>query len=530
MNRDDFELESDPEDALDPLDIVEQDVSEDLGRVLGGIRMSEPSAWDGNDDEADAAPLADGVPVMSEPSVGGNKRMSEPSGAMAEPSDTGLRYEQIEAAILSRAPEHKVQPSLERVQMALNILGDPQNTYRSVHITGTNGKTSTARMISALLRASGRKVGRYTSPHLSTMRERIAINDEPISVESFVAAFDDIAPYLDMVDAHSARHDNPRMSFFEILTVTALSYFADLPVDAAVIEVGMGGTWDATNTINADVAVLAPISIDHERWLGHSLTDIAKEKAGIIKPGAIVISAPQAPEVLDIIRTRAREVGAILRVLGEDIRLIDRKLGVGGQMVTISTPAAQYSDIFIPLLGAHQADNAALALAAMEAFNGGRALDPTIVEEGFASTSSPGRLEIVRSSPSILLDSAHNPHGATALARALTDSFDYTHLVGVYSAMADKNVEGVLAELEPVLEEIVVTTMNSPRAMELSELETIAEDVFGKDRVRVERQLLDAVDVAVELSESHGDPAASNGVVIFGSVVLVGQARDLIGE
>ncbi|MDO5728704.1 MAG: folylpolyglutamate synthase/dihydrofolate synthase family protein [Actinomycetaceae bacterium] len=520
MNRDDFEPEVELEDALDPLDIVEQDVSEDLGRVLAEIRMSEPSAGEEtDDDETDVPPLEDGVLAMS-----------EPSGSMGEPSDVGARYEQIEAAILSRAPEHKVQPSLERVQMALNILGDPQNTYRSVHITGTNGKTSTARMVSALLRASGRKVGRFTSPHLTSMRERISINDEPISVENFVTAFDDVAPYLDMVDAHSARHDNPRMSFFEILTVTALSYFADLPVDAAVIEVGMGGTWDATNTISADVAVIAPISIDHERWLGHSLIEIATEKAGIIKPGAIVISAAQEPEVLDIIRSRAREVGAIVRVLGEDIRLIDRQLGVGGQLVTISTPAAQYSDIFVPLLGAHQADNAALALAAMEAFNGGRALDPVIVEEGFASTTSPGRLEIVRSSPSIVVDSAHNTHGASALARALTDSFDYTHIVGVYSAMADKNVEAVLAELEPVLEEVVVTTMNSPRAMELSELEAIARDVFGEDRVRAERKLIDAVDTAVELSESHGDPAASNGVVIFGSVVLAGQARDLIGE
>ncbi|MDO5719286.1 MAG: folylpolyglutamate synthase/dihydrofolate synthase family protein [Actinomycetaceae bacterium] len=513
MNEDDLQLD-DNGGERDPLAAVDRDVSEELGRVLAGIHMSEPSD-------------AIGEPA-DEPQESAENLMSERSDSMSEPSEVGARYEQIEAAILARAPEHRVQPSLDRVRMAMNILGDPQNTYRSVHVTGTNGKTSTARMISALLQASGRKVGRFTSPHLSTMTERIALNDAPISTGAFVEAFDDIAPYLDMVDAHSARNGGPRMSFFEILTVTALAYFANVPVDAAVVEVGMGGRWDATNVITADVAVIAPIAIDHEKWLGHSIQEIAEEKAGIIKRGAFVISAPQAPEVMDIIRRRAHAEGATVRVLGEDIKIIDRALGVGGQMLTIATPAAQYTDVFVPVLGAHQADNAALALAAMEAFNGGRALDPSIVEEGFANTTTPGRLEVVRSSPSIVIDAAHNPHGAAALARSLNDSFDYTRIVGVYSAMADKNVEAVLAELEPVLEEIVVTAMASPRAMELSQLEAIATDVFGEDRVRTERVLLDAIDRAVDLSEAGADAATSSGVVIFGSVVLAGQARDLI--
>lgn len=528
MNDDDLRSDEENGGERDPLAAVDRDVSDELGRVLAGIHMSEPSR-DGGSDAMDEPSES-----MSEPSEeeqdSGEKGMSELSDSMSESSEVGARYEQIEAAILARAPEHKVQPSLDRVRMAMSILGDPQNTYRSVHVTGTNGKTSTVRMISALLHASGRKVGSFTSPHLSTMTERIALNGTRISTGAFVEAFDDVAPYLDMVDAHSARHDGPRMSFFEILTVTALAYFADVPVDAAVIEVGMGGQWDATNVITADVAVIAPIAIDHEKWLGHSLTEIATEKAGIIKPGSIVISAAQPPEVLEIIRQRAREVGATVRVLGEDIQILDRALGVGGQMLTVATPAAQYTDIFLPVLGEHQAHNAALALAAMEAFNGGRTLDPTIVEEGFANATAPGRLEVVRSSPSIVIDAAHNPHGASALARSLNDSFDYTHIVGVYSAMADKNVEAVLSELEPVLEEIVVTAMDSPRAMELVELEAIATDVFGADRVRTERILLDAIDRAVDLSEASADAATSSGVVIFGSVVLAGQARELIRQ
>lgn len=441
---------------------------------------------------------------------------------------TSATYMLIEREILSRVPEHKVQPSIERVQMAMHILGDPQQMYRSVHLTGTNGKTSTARMISSLLQASGRKVGRYTSPHLNTMRERISVNDVPISEADFVAAYEDVAPYLAMVDEHSKRHDNPRMSFFEVITVVGLAWFADVPVDAAVIEVGMGGQWDATNVVDADVAVLAPIALDHQKWLGASLTDIASEKVGIIKPGSFVISAKQQPEVMEIIRAKADEVGATLRVVGEDIFLRERKLGVGGQVVSIETPAARYNDIFVPLFGRHQADNAVLALAAMEAFNGGRAIEPAIVEEGFATATSPGRLEVVRTSPSIVIDAAHNPHGAHALAEALEESFDYTNIAAVYSAMADKDVEATLAELEPVVEDIVITGMDSPRAMRVDEIAEIARDVFGEDRVFVEPKLLDAIDKAVERAELNNDPAGSNGVIICGSVVLAGHARELI--
>ncbi|MDT3767939.1 folylpolyglutamate synthase/dihydrofolate synthase family protein [Gleimia hominis] len=485
-------------------EIMDRDVSTDLRSALGSLHMLPEG-------EQETPPQAI--------KLGNEERV-----AIHE------RYRAIEQAILARAPEHKVQPSLERVRMALGILGDPQTTYRSVHITGTNGKTSTARMLSALLMATGRKVGRYTSPHLHSMCERISINDEPVTEAQFNALFDDVAPYLDMVDEANERVGKPRMSFFEILTVIALAGFADIPVDAAVVEVGMGGTWDATNVLDAEVAVIAPIAHDHEKWLGSTLRQIAAEKAGIVKPGSVAIVAHQEPEVMEILEQRAREVDAQLRVEGRDFEVAQRRLAVGGQMLTVRTPAAVYADVFVPLVGAHQAQNAALALAAMEAFNGGRALEGALVEEGFASATSPGRLEVVRTSPSIVVDAAHNPHGARALATALGESFDYTHMVGVYAAMADKNVEAVLSEMEPILDSIVITGMDTPRAMPAQDLGEVAVDVFGPDRVSVQHSLLDAIDQAVEQADASTDPAASNGVVVFGSVVLVGHVRDLMKE
>lgn len=434
----------------------------------------------------------------------------------------------LQESILKRTSEHKFDPTLERVQMAFNLLGDPQLSYRSVHVTGTNGKTSTSRMISALLQASGRKVGRYTSPHLNTMNERICVNEEPISQRQFLEAYADVAPYIGIVDDFSKRHNGPQLSFFEVFTVVGLAAFADVPVDAAVVEVGIGGLWDATNVINAEVSVITPIGVDHQTYLGNTAADAARIKADIIKPGAIAVSALQEPEVEEVLRNHAQRVGAQIRFVGDEITLVERRVAVGGQLISVQTPAALYQDIFVPLHGMHQAENAALALAAMEAFNGGRAVEASIVEEGFAMATSPGRLEVLRTSPSVLVDAAHNPHGAKALAEALGESFDYSYIVGIYAGMADKDVESVLAEMEPVLDEIVVTSMNTPRAMDVEELAEVAADVFGEDRVHVQRKLIDAVDTAVELCDSTLDPATSTGVVIFGSVVLAGDARDLL--
>lgn len=435
----------------------------------------------------------------------------------------------IYESIVERAPEHDIEPSLDRIRMLLDILGDPQNTFPTVHITGTNGKTSTARMIDAVLTAFGVRVGRFTSPHLIDVRERMSIEGAPISREAFIAAWNDIAPYIEMVDTKSVADGGVRLSFFEVFTALALAAFADHPVDAGVIEVGMGGTWDATNLIEAGVSVIMPIDLDHTKWLGSTIREIATEKAGIIKPGQIVVIAEQPEEALEVLLNRAREVDAIVRLEGRDFEVLDRQMGVGGQLVTVRTPSATYTDIFVPLFGEHQAHNAAAALVAVEAFMGGRALDAKIVENGMMTATSPGRLQVVRTSPTILVDAAHNPAGARVLADALDDSFAFAHVVGVYSAMGDKDIESVMAEMEPHLDSIVITEMPGERAASIQQLREIAIDVFGEDRVEVRDSLGEAVDRAATLAEATTDPADKCGVVVFGSVVLAGHMLDLAG-
>ncbi|MGP2495697.1 bifunctional folylpolyglutamate synthase/dihydrofolate synthase [Schaalia turicensis] len=435
----------------------------------------------------------------------------------------------IYESIIERAPEHDIEPSLDRIRMLLDILGDPQNTFPTVHITGTNGKTSTARMIDAVLTAFGVRVGRFTSPHLIDVRERMSIEGAPISREAFIAAWNDIAPYVEMVDTKSVANGGVRLSFFEVFTALALVAFADHPVDAGVIEVGMGGTWDATNLVEAGVSVIMPIDLDHTKWLGSTIREIAEEKAGIIKPGQIVVIAEQPEEALEVLLDRAREVDAIIRLEGRDFEVIDRQMGVGGQLVTVRTPSATYTDVFVPLFGEHQAHNAAAALVGVEAFMGGRALDAKIVENGMMTATSPGRLQVVRTSPTILVDAAHNPAGARVLADALDDSFAFVHVVGVYSAMGDKDIESVLAEMEPHLDSIVITEMPGERAANIEQLREIAIDVFGEDRVEVRDSLGEAVDRAATLAEATTDPADKCGVVVFGSVVLAGHMLDLAG-
>lgn len=435
----------------------------------------------------------------------------------------------IYESIVERAPEHDIEPSLDRIRMLLDILGDPQNTFPTVHITGTNGKTSTARMIDAVLTAFGVRVGRFTSPHLIDVRERMNIEGAPISREAFIAAWNDIAPYVEMVDTKSVANGGVRLSFFEVFTALALVAFADHPVDAGVIEVGMGGTWDATNLVEAGVSVIMPIDLDHTKWLGSTIREIAEEKAGIIKPGQIVVIAEQPEEALEVLLDRAREVDAIVRLEGRDFEVIDRQMGVGGQLVTVRTPSATYTDVFVPLFGEHQAHNAAAALVGVEAFMGGRALDAKIVENGMMTVTSPGRLQVVRTSPTILVDAAHNPAGARVLADALDDSFAFAHVVGVYSAMGDKDIESVLAEMEPHLDSIVITEMPGERAANIEQLREIAIDVFGEDRVEVHDSLGEAVDRAATLAEATTDPADKCGVVVFGSVVLAGHMLDLAG-
>ncbi len=439
------------------------------------------------------------------------------------------RVQEIYESIVARAPEHDIDPTLDRVKLALDILGDPQRSYPSIHITGTNGKTSTSRMIDSLLSAFGMKTGRFTSPHLLDVRERISLEGQPITREGFVRAWDDIAPYVGMVDERSAQEGGPRLSFFEVFTIMAYAAFADYPVDAAVVEVGMGGRWDATNVIDSGVAVITPIALDHTKWLGSTIEEIAREKAGIIKPGQVVVIMAQEEDVLDILLEQARSVDAIARVEGRDFEVVDRQMGVGGQMVTIRTPSAVYEDVFVPLFGQYQAHNAAAALVAVEAFMGGRGLDGRIVEQGLMNASSPGRMQVVRHSPTIIVDAAHNPAGAATLREAVESSFSFARIAGVYSAMGDKDVEGVLSEVEPFIDHLVVTQMPGDRAANLERLAQIAGEVFGPDRVDVRESLADAVDRAAEIAEAGAEPADRSGILVFGSVMLAGEMLALAG-
>ncbi|MBB6170850.1 dihydrofolate synthase/folylpolyglutamate synthase [Nocardiopsis mwathae] len=444
-------------------------------------------------------------------------------------SDKGAheRYTQVVAEITARRVETDIDPSTDRVRALLDLLGEPQRAYRSIHLTGTNGKTSTARMIDALLRERQLRVGRYTSPHLRTMRERIVIDGEPVSEERFVAAYDDIRPYVDMVDAGS---DVP-LSFFEVLTAMAYAVFADTPVDVAVVEVGMGGSWDATNVIDADVAVVTPIAIDHTEYLPDSVEGIAEEKAGIIKPGSVVVLAQQQLPAAEVLLRRAAETGAQVAREGMEFGVLHREIAVGGQQLSVKGLRGGYEGVFLPLFGSFQAGNAATAIAAVEAFaapgEGDDGLDPELVATALAGVDSPGRLEIVRTSPTVLVDAAHNPAGMAASAATLEEAFGFSRLVGVVAIMADKDVEGILEPLEPLLAEVVVTRNSSPRSLSPDRLREIAEPIFGAERVHVAQRLDDAIDMGVTLAEETGE-FGGTGVLVTGSVVTAGDAIHLV--
>jgi dihydrofolate synthase/folylpolyglutamate synthase len=404
-----------------------------------------------------------------------------------------------------------------------------------VHVTGTNGKTSTTRMAETLLRERGLRTGRFTSPHLVSMRERICIDGEPLSAERFIELYEEISPYVALVDSEQPAP----LSFFEVLTGMMFAAFADAPVDVAVIEVGMGGRWDATNVGDGAVAVITPIALDHMQWLGNTIEEIATEKAGIIKPGAIAVIALQEVAAAEILLGRAALVGATVAREGLEFGVLARELALGGQQVVLQGLRGVYADIYLPLFGAHQASNAACALAAVEAFAGpvessgtGEAgLDPDLVRAGFAKVSSPGRLDILRRSPTVIADAAHNPAGMAVTAQALTESFDFERVIGVVAVLADKDVAGVLDELEPVLAEIVVTTNSSPRAMPVEELAEIAREIFGEDRVHVAERLDEAIDLAVSLvdeADAADGALGTSAVLVTGAVVTAGDAQLLL--
>ena len=438
------------------------------------------------------------------------------------------------AGLSDRVPSRMV-PDLARITELVDLLGSPQRSFPSIHLTGTNGKTSTARMADALLRGFGLRPGRYTSPHLESWTERITIDGKPIPDAMFAGVYDEVAPLAALVDA---RHSD-RVTTFELLTAMAFAAFADAPVDVGVIEVGMGGRWDATNLLDAAVSVVTPVALDH-RELGSTVAEVAAEKAGIIAPGSTLVVAHQTLDAAEVLLRRAAEVGATVAREGLEYGVLSRSVAVGGQVLTLQGLRGVYDGIFLPLHGAHQAANAAAALAAVEAFLGSAAdldgtlpsvapsLDVEAVREGFASADSPGRLEVVRRSPTVLVDGAHNPAGARALADALREAFDFRRLVGVVGVLGDKDVEGILAALEPVLDVVVVTESSSARALPADDLASVAVEVFGEDRVEVAPRLDDALDAGIRLAEEDVTELTGVGVLVTGSIVTVGEARSML--
>ena len=435
------------------------------------------------------------------------------------PEDQVL-IDDIEQKLLARWPETRIEPTLERIAALVDVLGSPQLTYPTIHIGGTNGKTTTSRMIDSLLFEMGLRTGRFTSPHLETYLERISINGQPIDPKELIFSYNDIAAYLDLMDS---KFEHP-ISFFEAMTALAFVAFAEHPIDVGVIEVGMGGEWDATNVVDADVSVLMPINLDHTEYLGETLTEIAQTKAGIIKESGFVVLAQQEPEVAKELLKRAASVGADVAREGIEYAVLSRSLAVGGQLLTIQGVKDTYEDIFLPLHGKHQASNAAAALVAVEAFFGDQELDIEAVREGFAHVTSPGRCEVVHRDPTIILDAAHNPHGAAAIAETVQSEFTFDEVIGVVAPMGDKDVAGILLELEQVMDSIIVTSNSSPRAMSVADLEKIAVGIFGADRVFSSENLESAIDKAIKDSiRPLSDD--SIGILITGSVVSVGEAR-----
>ena len=429
----------------------------------------------------------------------------------------------VEAELLLRAPESDIQPTLDPMRALMHLLGDPQSTFASVHVAGTNGKTSVTRMVEQLLLTMGLRTGRFTSPHLVSLLERIALDGRPVSPDRLVAAWAEVAPLLPLVEERDSRP----LTYFELVTSLAFVAFADAPVSVAAVEVGLGGVWDATNVVDAPVAVVTPVSLDHQEWLGQDLATIASQKAGIVKPGAFAVLAAQEPAAGEVLLAHAADVGATVAREGVDFGIVDRRVAVGGQLVWLRGMSGTYDEVFLPLHGSHQARNAACALAAVEAFRGGQALDVDVVREAFLAVTSPGRLEVLRRSPTVLVDAAHNPAGARALAEAVDEAFSFDRLVGVVGVLDDKDALGVLAALEPVLSEVVLTRSSSPRAVPPEELARLAKEVFDADRVHTEPDMASALERAVRAAEEGGDLTGA-GVLVAGSVTVAGEARELL--
>ena len=435
------------------------------------------------------------------------------------------KIDEIEQALLNRWPETRINPTLERIALLANLLGSPQLSYPTIHIAGTNGKTTTTRLIDSLCFELGLRTGRFTSPHLESFLERISINGEPISEAAMIATYEDVAPYFQLVDERMSH----RLSFFEAITGLSFVAFAEHPVDVGIFECGMGGEWDSTNVINAKVSVVTPIGLDHTQYLGDTLTAIAATKSGIIKPGSFAVLARQELDPAQVLMRKCAEVEAIPIREGVEYQVSNRSLAVGGQLISIRGVYGDYEDLFLPLHGEHQASNAATALAAVEVFAGEKKLDEELVRSAFAKASSPGRCEIVHRSPTVIIDAAHNPHGAKSLRKTIENEFDFDSVIGIVAPMGDKDTDGILEEFEAIMTTVIITKNSSHRAAPIDELAAQAREIFGGERVLTKDSLESAIDAAITQARFEVEMnERSCAVLIAGSVISAGEARALI--
>lgn len=435
------------------------------------------------------------------------------------------KIDEIEQALLNRWPETRINPTLERIALLADLLGSPQLSYPTIHIAGTNGKTTTTRLIDSLCFELGLRTGRFTSPHLESYLERICINGEMISEVAMIATYEDVAPYFQLVDERMSH----RLSFFEAITGLSFVAFAEHPVDVGIFECGMGGEWDSTNVINAKVSVVTPIGLDHTQYLGDTLTAIATTKSGIIKPGSFAVLARQELDPAQVLMRKCAEVEATPIREGVEYQVSNRSLAVGGQLISIKGVYGDYEELFLPLHGEHQASNAATALAAVEVFAGERKLDEELVRTAFAKASSPGRCEIVHRSPTVIIDAAHNPHGAKSLRKTIESEFDFESIIGIVAPMGDKDTDGILEEFEAIMTTVIITKNSSHRAAPIDELAAQAREIFSGDRVLTKDSLESAIDAAITQAKFEVEMnEKSCAVLIAGSVISAGEARAFI--
>lgn len=409
------------------------------------------------------------------------------------------------------------RPGLERMAALLAMLGDPQDAYEVIHVAGTNGKTTVSRVAASLLVAHGLRVGTTISPHLEAIEERLMLDLVPASPAAFVESVRDLAGFVELFEARTAFEP----TYFELSTALALSHFAASAIDVAVVEVGMGGRLDATNVIDAEVAVVTSIARDHIEWLGDTLEAIAGEKLAIVKEGSVLVTGPLPTSVAPLARARTAEMGATHAEWGRDYAIREARIAVGGWSLDVSGVHGEYDDLYLPLHGRHQAVNAVVALAATEGLFG-RALDPDAVVEGFATASSPGRIEVASRDPFVIIDGAHNPSGFEALTTTLLEEFGDRAWVVVLGAMGDKELAEMVKHLAGMTEEVFVTAVDHPRAIQPAELAAVIDDVLGI-RATVVDDPHGALAAAIDRAGSAGS------VLVAGSIYLVGELRrDLI--